>query len=60
MGAPIAPNRANSVSEARMNDHINVSIEEVDEWIDRVSECKLLSESEVMTICDKVSCSLRC
>lgn len=39
-----------------MNDRVSVSIEKVDEWIDCVSECKLLPESDVKTICEKVHC----
>ena len=37
-----------------MNDNINMSIEKIDEWIEGVSQCKLLSEADVKAICDKV------
>ena len=37
-----------------MNDNINMSIEKIDEWIEGVSQCKLLSEVDVKAICDKV------
>ena len=40
--------------QTAMNDNINMSIEKIDEWIEGVSQCKLLSEADVKVICDKV------
>lgn len=31
---------------------------ELDQWIEQLNECKQLTESQVKTLCDKVSCSV--
>ena len=38
-----------------MNDNINVSIQQIDEWISGASQCKLLPEADVKAICDMVA-----
>lgn len=31
------------------------SLKELDQWIEQLNECKQLTESQVKTLCDKVS-----
>lgn len=38
-----------------MNDNINASIQQIDEWILGASQCKLLPEADVKAICDMVA-----
>lgn len=42
-------------SDTIMNDNINVSIQQIDEWISGASQCKLLPEADVKAICDLVT-----
>jgi hypothetical protein len=54
--APVNPN-----NNPEINKPINggsgcgINIKELDQWVEQLNECKQLSESQVKTLCEKVS-----
>lgn len=42
-----------------MNDSVAISLDQLDEWIENVSQCKTLSEQDVKMMCERVRISAR-
>ena len=50
----ILPFEHSQCCRSLMSDSFDISLQQIDEWIDQVSQCNTLSENDIKLLCEKV------
>ena len=50
----ILPFKHSQCCRSLMSDSFDISLQQIDEWIDQVSQCNTLSENDIKLLCEKV------